>query len=89
MITLRKKGNFAPVQSCGNHTRLAVQRLWVRISSHPKFLIGVKAMPGLIPGPNSGSFYVKRKKNVAKWGTLKNEGNFNTYCMMILQYSKS
>ncbi len=67
MITLRKKGNFASVQSCGNHTRLTV---------HPKFLIGVKAMPGLIPAPNSGSFNEKEKKNVTKWGTLKNIGNF-------------
>jgi hypothetical protein len=33
---------------------------------------GVKAMPGLIPAPNSGSFENKKiKLQVAKWGTPK------------------
>ena len=32
---------------------------------------GVKAMSGSIPIPNPGSF-TKRKKKVAKWGTVKN-----------------
>jgi len=33
---------------------------------------GVKAMPGSIPAPNSGSLYKIRNILVAKWGTPKN-----------------
>jgi len=32
---------------------------------------GVKAMPGLIPTPNSGSLLKNKKIQVAKWGTPK------------------
>jgi len=32
---------------------------------------GVKAMPGLISAPNSGSLKKIRKIQVAKWGTSK------------------
>jgi len=32
---------------------------------------GVKAMPGLVSAPNSGSLYKIRKIHVAKWGTPK------------------
>jgi len=32
---------------------------------------GVKAMPGSIPTPNSGSLYKNKKIQVAKWGTPK------------------
>jgi len=32
---------------------------------------GVKAMPGLIPTPNSGSLEKNKKIQVAKWGTPK------------------
>jgi hypothetical protein len=33
---------------------------------------GVKAMPGLIPTPSSGSLKKNKKMQVAKWGTQKN-----------------
>jgi hypothetical protein len=33
---------------------------------------GVKAMPGSIPTPNSGSLKKNKKIQVAKWGTPKN-----------------
>jgi len=33
---------------------------------------GVKAMPGSIPTPNSGSLEKNKKIQVAKWGTPKN-----------------
>ncbi len=33
---------------------------------------GVKAMPGLIPTPNSGSLQKKKRIQVAKWGPPKN-----------------
>ncbi len=32
---------------------------------------GVKAMPGSIPAPNSGSFIENKKIKVDKWGTSK------------------
>jgi len=32
---------------------------------------GVKAMPGSIPTPSSGSLYKNKKIQVAKWGTPK------------------
>jgi hypothetical protein len=32
---------------------------------------GVKAMPGLISTPNSGSLQKNKKMQVAKWGTPK------------------
>jgi len=32
---------------------------------------GVKAMPGSIPTPNSGSLYKNKKIQVAKWGIPK------------------
>jgi len=33
---------------------------------------GVKAMPGSIPTPSSGSLWKNKKIQVAKWGTPKN-----------------
>jgi hypothetical protein len=33
---------------------------------------GVKAMPGSIPKPNSGSLWKNKKIQVGKWGTPKN-----------------
>jgi len=32
---------------------------------------GVKAMPGSVPTPNSGSLYKNKKIQVAKWGSPK------------------
>jgi len=55
--------------------RLMIGRSWVRISSNN----GVKAMPGSIPAPNSGSFndWKRKKKSVTKWVTPKNCLNKN------------
>jgi len=36
---------------------------------------GVKAMPGLISTPNSGSLKKNKKIQVAKWGTSKKYSN--------------
>ncbi len=48
-------------------TQLTFQRLWVQILSYPKYwmdMVNVKAMPGSIPAPNSGSFVEKIRKNI-------------------------
>ncbi len=39
-------------------------------------MVNVKAMPGLIPAPNSGSFAEKKRKTkAAKWGKPSKKNN--------------
>ena len=65
----------AKVRSSEQRTRLTIQKgggFESLISSHPKLDgNGVKAMPGLNPLPNPGSFTKRMELKVTKWGTPK------------------